>query len=104
VLLYPIIKKKLKPGENDENEEEDETSSPAEDEPQEEISESDDSPVKSVKEFDGKSGDELESIRKGLLQELKELETEYKSGDLLDEEYEDKRNSIQNKLKKTKQQ
>jgi len=106
VLLYPIIKKKLKPGENDENEEEEEeeTSSPAEDEPQEEISESDDSPAGSVKEFDGKSGDELGSIRKGLLQELKELETEYKSGELLDEEYEDKKNSIQNKLKKTKQQ
>ncbi len=79
VLLYPIIKKKLKPGERDENEEEEKTSSPAEAEPEEEIPESDDS--------------------KGLLQELKQLEKEYKSGDLLDEEYEDKKNSIQKKLK-----
>lgn len=78
VLLYPIIKKKLKPGENDEEE----ISSHAEDEPEVKGSKSDDS--------------------KGLLQELKELEAEYKSGDLLDEEYEDKRNLIQNKLKAIK--
>lgn len=80
VLLYPYISKKLKREEADKTLKI--TSSHAEDEPEVKGSNSSDS--------------------KGLLQELKELEAEYKSGNLLDEEYEDKKKSIQNKLKSSK--
>lgn len=96
VLLYPVIRKKLKHGEK-------ETKETSRTEPSEEIPEkksrSVDSSAPSGEEFKGKSKTELENLRKEFLLKLKELETEYKSGNLLDEEYEDSRNTYQNKLK-----
>ncbi|MFA4957876.1 MAG: hypothetical protein WC556_12975 [Candidatus Methanoperedens sp.] len=79
VLLYPYISKKLKRGE--------------------EKSGSGNNSVRSKGELKGKSDIDLDSPRKELGLKLKELEEKYKSGDLLDEEYEDEKNAIQNKLK-----
>ena len=79
VLLYPYISKKLKRGE--------------------EKSGSGKNSVRSKGELKGKSDIDLDSPRKELGLKLKELEDKYKSGDLLDEEYEDEKNAIQNKLK-----
>ncbi len=52
------------------------------------------------KDLLGKSKDELETEKNELLSKLEKLEKDYASGDLIDEEYEELRNSYQKKLKK----
>lgn len=97
VLLYPVIRKKLKPEENAQEDEE----IPSEDEPVKEIEEAESSASSAAyrEEFKEKSNDELETLRKDLIVKLKDLDTKYKSGDLLDEEYEETKNSYQGKIK-----
>jgi len=51
-----------------------------------------------VTEFEGKTKDELEVLRAETLSELDELEKEYSSGNLLDEEYEELRESYREKV------
>jgi hypothetical protein len=51
-------------------------------------------------EFEGKSRDELENLKTETLSKLDELEKEYSSGNLLDEEYEELRKAYQEKFKK----
>jgi hypothetical protein len=97
VLLYPYITKKLKNGESGKPLKV--TSSPYSGKSKEERSGSGKNPVPSKEESKGNSDAELDPLRKELGLKLKELETKYKSGDLLDEEYEDEKNAIQNKLK-----
>lgn len=87
-LLYPYIKKKLKSDKNGE-----ETSDePVETKEPEEIEEE---PLEII-------GDEkkenLERLKKDLLSKINSLEKEYESGNLLDEEYDDKKSSYQAKL------
>ncbi|MCZ7403104.1 MAG: hypothetical protein O8C61_12850 [Candidatus Methanoperedens sp.] len=97
VLLYPYISKKLKEGNSDKTSKV--TSSPNASKSKEEKSKSVSNPVQSEEELKGNSDMEKDPKRKELGLKLKELETKYKSGDLLDEEYEDEKNAIQNKLK-----
>lgn len=49
--------------------------------------------------FKGKNAEELGDFKKQLLSKIKDLEKKYESGDLLDEEYEDTKNSYQDNLK-----
>jgi len=93
VLLYPYISKKLKPEKSDKTLKG--SSSSKADKSKEERSVS--NSVRSEEELKGNI--EKDPLRKELGLKLKELETKYKSGDLLDEEYEDEKNAIQNKLK-----
>lgn len=90
VLLYPVIKKRS--GHENKTEEapgtEDE---PVDDEPS--------SASSLEKDHEGKSRKELEDLRKELQKELDDLETRYKAGDLLDEEYDDARTSYKDRLK-----
>jgi hypothetical protein len=95
VLLYPVITKKLKQRKN--SEEKEETSEPSGKIP-EKKSGSVDSSIPSGEGFKGKSKTELENLRTEFQLKLKELDTQYKSGNLLDEEYEDSRNKYQEKL------
>jgi hypothetical protein len=97
VLLYPYISKKLKREESDKTLKV--TSSSYAGKAKEERSRSGNNSVRSEKELKGNSDTENDPLRKELGLKLKELETKYKSGDLLDEEYEDEKNAIQNKLK-----
>jgi len=97
VLLYPYISKKLKRDESDKTSKV--TSSAYAGKAKEERSRSGNNSVRSEKEFKGNSDTENDPLRKELGLKLKELETKYKSGDLLDEEYEDEKNAIQNKLR-----
>jgi hypothetical protein len=97
VLLYPYISKKLKNGESGKPLKV--TSSPYSGKSKEERSESGKNSVPSKEELKGNSDTESDPLRKELGLKLKDLETKYKSGDLLDEEYEDEKNAIQNKLK-----
>ncbi len=96
VLLYPYISKKLK--REGEGKTLKVTSSTYSDKAKEEISGSN-KPVLPEGELKENSDSENDSIRKELGLKLKELETRYKSGDLLDEEYEEEKNAIQNKLR-----
>ena len=52
------------------------------------------------KDISGKAKDELETEKNELLSKLEKLEKDYASGDLIDEEYEELRNSYQKQLKK----
>lgn len=49
--------------------------------------------------YKGKNAEELEDLKKQFLAKIKALEKKYESGDLLDEEYEDTRNSYRDNLK-----
>ncbi len=49
--------------------------------------------------YKGKNAEELGELKKQLLSKIEDLEKKYESGDLLDEEYEDTRNSYQDNLK-----
>jgi hypothetical protein len=97
VLLYPYISKKLK--KEDSGKSSKVTSSPNSGKSKEERSGSGKNSVPIKEDLKGNSDAELDPLRKELGLKLKELETKYKSGDLLDEEYEDEKNVIQNKLK-----
>jgi len=95
VLLYPYISKKFSAGKAGKPLKV--TSSSYAGKSKEKISGN--NSVRSEEELKGKSDKEMDPLRKELGLKLKELETKYKSGDLLDEEYEDEKNAIQNKLK-----
>jgi len=49
--------------------------------------------------YKGKNAQELGNLKEQILSKIKDLEKKYESGDLLDEEYEDTRNSYQDNLK-----
>lgn len=51
-------------------------------------------------EFEGKTRDELENLKNEMLSKLSGLDKEYKSGNLLDEEYEELRKSYQDKAER----
>lgn len=51
-------------------------------------------------EFEGKTRDELENQKTGMLSKIGELDKEYESGNLLDEEYEELRKSYREKIEK----
>jgi len=89
VLLYPYISKKLKQGEAGKNLKV--TSSSYAGKSKEERSRSGNNSVRSKEESKGNSDTDLDPMRKELGLKLKELEAKYKSGDLLDEEYEDEK-------------
>jgi hypothetical protein len=97
ILLYPYINNKLKRGEAGKTLKV--TSSSYAGKSREERSRSGNNSVRSEEEFKGNSDTEMDPLRKELGLKLTELETKYKSGELLDEEYEEEKNAIQNKLK-----
>lgn len=100
VLFYPQIKKKL--GIEDKGEEEDEeTESGSEIIEDEESSELEtmDTEIDPSK-YSGKNIDELNSIKKDLNSKINDLDNEYESGNLLDEEYDDKKRSYTDELRK----
>jgi len=113
VLLYPYISKKLKRGEAGKASKVTSdagksvslkspgiapvTSGPGKS--REDRSKPGNNSVRSEKELKGNSDTEPDPLKKELDMQLKELETRYKSGDLLDEEYEDEKNALLNKLK-----
>lgn len=97
VLLYPYLSKKLKREEADKTSKA--TSRSYTGKSGKERSGSGNNPVLSKEEYKENSDTEMDPLRKELGLKLKELETKYKSGDLLDEEYEDEKNAIHNKLK-----
>lgn len=97
VLLYPYISKKLKQGETGKTLKV--TSSSYADKSKEERARSGNNSVRSKEESKENIDTDLDPMRKELGLKLKELEAKYKSGDLLDEEYEEEKNAIQNKLK-----
>lgn len=53
-----------------------------------------------VEEFEGRTRDELESMKAELLSKLDELDKEYASGNLMDEEYEELRRSYEEKAER----
>ncbi|MDD5614570.1 MAG: hypothetical protein PHH85_00040 [Candidatus Methanoperedens sp.] len=107
VLSYPVIRKKSpklmeieekirtslkrEPG----NEEQQEA---VEDTPEEELEEEQEEPAPD-EELPEKTKDELETEKSELISKLDELEKDYASGNMIDEEYEELRNSYQKKLK-----
>ncbi len=111
VLAYPTIRKKSpklqeieekirnslkREPQSEEQQETDEEVSDEdadEEEPEEESGREDE-------DISGKTNDELNTEKNELLSKLKKLEKDYASGDLIDEEYEELRNSYQVKLKK----
>lgn len=96
VFSYPYIKNKLKPEEKVSNiykKNKGKTIKKANEEPSEI-----DTFVPSGK-FKGKNAQELGDLKEQILSKIKDLEKKYESGDLLDEEYEDTRNSYQDNLK-----
>jgi hypothetical protein len=97
VILYPYISKKLKNGESDKPLKV--ISSSYAGKSKQERSGSGNKSVRSEEDLKGNSDTELDPLRKELGLKLKDLETKYKSGDLLDEEYEEEKNVIQNKLR-----
>jgi hypothetical protein len=97
VLLYPYISSKLKKGGAGKTLKV--TSSSYAGKSKEERSGSSNNPVRPEEELKGISDTENDPLRKELGLKLKELEAKYKSGDLLDEEYEEEKNAIQNKLR-----
>lgn len=111
VLAYPVIRKKstklqeiegnirnsLKREPESEEQQEVYQEEAAEEQP-EELKEEESAPKD--KDLPGKSKDELETEKNELLSKLEKLEKDYASGDLIDEEYEELRNSYQKQLKK----
>ena len=100
-LLYPYIKKKLKSedGKGKGTSEKNRTKATKINKREEIEKPSEaDSAVSSGK-YDGKKVNELLDSKKQLLSRIKDLEKKYESGDLLDEDYEDKRKSYQDNLK-----
>jgi hypothetical protein len=96
-LSYPYIKKKLKT-EGDKSEK---TAQISKEKKIKELSKVD-SDVLSRK-FERKNQKELEDLKKELLSKIKDIKKEYESGDLLDEEYEDKRKPYQDDLNEIEQ-
>ena len=105
-LLYPYIRKKLKSedgkGKGKETSEKNRTKATKINKREEIEKPSEaDSAVSAVSsgKYDGKKVNELLDIKKQLLSSIKDLEKKYESGDLLDEDYEDKRKSYQDDIK-----
>jgi len=98
LLLYPYISNKLKQGKSDKTLKATSNSNVGKSKEERSTSGKNNS-VRSEEKLKGNSDAEMDPLRKELGLKLKELETKYKSGDLLDEEYEDEKNAIQNKLK-----
>ncbi|GFO97011.1 hypothetical protein ig2599ANME_1208 [groundwater metagenome] len=90
VLAYPIIRKKSPKLQEMEEKIRNSLKREPESEEQQETDE----------ELYGKPKDELEAEKNELVSRLEKLEKDYASGDLIDEEYEELRNSYQEKLKK----
>lgn len=58
------------------------------------------SPVEEDTEFEGKTREELENLKNEMLSKLSELDKEYASGNLMDEEYDELRKSYQKKAER----
>jgi hypothetical protein len=58
------------------------------------------SPVEEDTEFEGKTREELENLKNEMLSKLSELDKEYASGNLMDEEYEELRKSYKEKAER----
>lgn len=58
------------------------------------------SPVEEDTEFEGKTREELENLKNEMFSKLSELDKEYESGNLLDEEYEELRKSYREKAER----
>lgn len=118
VLAYPVLRKKSQklqeieekirnslrrePDREDEQETDDEDyeeGAADEDYPEEEPNETEEK-ENSPEDLSGKSNDELETEKNELLSKIEKLEKYYASGDMIDEEYEELRNSYQEQLKK----
>jgi hypothetical protein len=98
VLSYPIIRKKSpKLLEIEEKIRNSLKREPASEEQQETVEEEH---AQEDEEISGKPIDELEAEKSELVAKLEELEKDYASGNLIDEEYEELKNSYQKKLKK----
>jgi hypothetical protein len=102
VLLYPYISSKLKKEEAGKTLKV--TSSSFAGKAKGERSEPGNKSVRPKEELKGNNEAEMDPLRKELGLKLKELETKYKAGDLLDEEYEDEKKIIQNKLRSLNKQ
>lgn len=109
VFAYPTIRKKSpKLQEIDEKIRNSFKREPESEEPQgsdEEVSEEEpeednEEPHQEDEEISGKTNDELDTEKNDLQSKLEKLEKDYASGNLIDEEYEELRNSYQEKLKK----
>lgn len=111
VFTYPTIRKKspklqeieekirnsLKREPESEEQQGNDEEEVSEEEPEEEDNEE---PGSEDEDISGNANDELETEKNELLSNLEKLEKDYASGDLIDEEYEELRNSYQEKLKK----
>ncbi|MDP2840669.1 MAG: hypothetical protein Q8O17_00095 [Candidatus Methanoperedens sp.] len=102
VLSYPVIRKKSP--KLMEIEEKIRTSLKREPGSEEELEEEQEEPAPEDEDLPEKTKDELETEKSELVSKLDELEKDYASGNLIDEEYEELRNSYQEKLKKIKRQ
>lgn len=105
-LLYPYIKKKLKSEDGkgkgkvtSENSEKNRTKATKINKREEIEKPSEAHSVVSSGKYNGKKVNELLDIKKQLLSGIKDLEQKYESGDLLDEDYEDRRRSYQDDIK-----
>ncbi len=108
VISYPLIRKKSGKIQaleeklrnslrREETEEAGETGEEAIEEPTSTIETGEVAPAVEETEFEGKTREELEHLKNEMLSKLSELDKEYKSGNLLDEEYEELRKSYQDK-------
>lgn len=97
VLAYPVIRKKSP--KLMEFEEKIRNALKREPDSEEQL-ENEEEPAPENKELSGKPIDELEEEKSELVAKLEELEKDYASGNMIDEEYEELRNSYQEKLKK----
>lgn len=100
VLLYPFIKKKLKSDEKGKENKRETVEKTIEKKSDEALK----GPSRGPKnvppgKLQGKDTRDLEVQKQDVLSKLKDLEKEYESGNLLDEEYEDTKKSYQDKLK-----
>ena len=103
-LLYPYIKKKLtsedgKGKRTSENSEKNRTKATKINKREKIEKPSEAHSAVSSGKYEGKKVNELLDLKKQLLSVIKDLEKKYESGDLLDEDYEDKRKSYQDEIK-----
>lgn len=114
VFSYPVIRKRseklrtiedkiknaLKSKETEETEEEISEETAEEPAPEALVETGEPLPGEELAEFEGKTRDELENLKNELLSKLDGLEKDYSSGNLLDEEYDELRESYQDKIDK----
>jgi hypothetical protein len=91
VISYPILRKKKERGTEEQH-------------PQETEDATGEEQVKEVSEHDedisGKTKNELEEMRNDLISKSNKLDKDYSGGDLMDEEYEELKNSYKTKIRK----